>query len=446
MNVGLSWTRQEWRPREFLDNFLHPKEKHFRFLDLPFEIRNHVYDILLCTHPPANPFPLDRIDVVAPPTKKTSPTSCLLGGKPGIGILLLNRQIHLEAMDAMLRGNLFVRIISKGVNHVATTIEFLRQFPFRRIRPGERAFNHVLTHVIEWHAPADKALDGLHDTVLGYLILHRDLDLFCSTIRQKESLHCKQYTRRIQHTVAIHDPFKKTLSPDFLEWESKNQEYLLQPYRNFRGFTHFTLKGNISPTLASTLTREIGRPQPGSSSIEDTIDKVIKLREVGNSHFQCGNLVPAAEAYRRAKNCIDLLCNGNEWSKLAAGAESALLSTLAELHWSVQLDLLQIVLECMHDFRDQDPTRFKHVSKAARDLVRSMAVVDSRINTTWRPDPSELAKCTYRVAVFLRMSGDLDQAEEMIQQSLRFNAADPLFRREEMKIRDTRAACHNLSR
>lgn len=71
----------------------------FRFLDIPREIRDKIYEHLLCTFP--------------------QPDSVTQGFKLPMkdftsGILLVNKQIYSESYDVMIKGNRFVRVSSTG--------------------------------------------------------------------------------------------------------------------------------------------------------------------------------------------------------------------------------------------------------------------------------------------------------------------------------------------
>lgn len=84
----------------------------FRFLDLPREIRDQVYDHTLCYFSRHNePYTIEqysRVHVRAPFQPRW-----FLGT---INMLLANRQIHREAHTYMLKTNLFVKVECRGVN------------------------------------------------------------------------------------------------------------------------------------------------------------------------------------------------------------------------------------------------------------------------------------------------------------------------------------------
>jgi hypothetical protein len=82
----------------------------FRFMELPGELRNKVYALLLCSFDPEakkheNTFDSSSID------------SCLLAqikDKVNAAILQTSSQIHREAYDIMVKRNQFILLSSKG--------------------------------------------------------------------------------------------------------------------------------------------------------------------------------------------------------------------------------------------------------------------------------------------------------------------------------------------
>jgi len=76
----------------------------FRFLDLPREIRDKIYGILLCTFPRH-----ESVTHVTMLSKKDFSPS----------ILRANKQIYAESCDAMIKGNRFLLVSSTGGLHFA---------------------------------------------------------------------------------------------------------------------------------------------------------------------------------------------------------------------------------------------------------------------------------------------------------------------------------------
>lgn len=78
----------------------------FRFLDLPGELRNSVYDVLLCSW---NDEIAYEPDFVGGLRKRSLSYDAM-------ALLRTNKQIHEEALDYMMRRNQFVRVTCRGLD------------------------------------------------------------------------------------------------------------------------------------------------------------------------------------------------------------------------------------------------------------------------------------------------------------------------------------------
>lgn len=413
---------------------LDPPEKRFRFLALPYEIRNQIYSILLCTHPPADPRPSHRLQLDLRPFRAEEGSMKTSIGA-GMNILLANRQVHAEAMDTLIRGNLFVRIVVKGVKFVKLVLE-KHHFPVVPLGIAEFS-GHIMTYMIDW----DKRSDPLCGTTHSVLILRRDLDLFLSLIVRTGYRRIPCFAQCTRHTVTIHDPFKMTLSPDYLDWESRNHEHRLEPYRRkFRGFTNISFKGNISPSMARSLEGEIAQQEPAPDCWK-TLREFRNLKDKGDTSFEAGDVLSSAEAYRTAIDGIRTLRMVQTWAALASSGGSEFVATMAELYWSLHLAQLLNMTEYLQDLQlhrgsHKDAVeQIEYVYGRAIDILMCANQMHHWFDTTiWRPDQPQVGKLYYRTAVVCRMCGETARARRLIKTAISSSPMDPLIRSEAARI------------
>jgi hypothetical protein len=101
----------------------------FRFMDLPTEIRDKIYQELLCNFE-CEAEPSEQPDsVLARLLRHNEPLNgiCQAAHDVDISILLVSRQIHTEAYDVMVKTNQFIRI--RGVNFNFSELLVQRQLP-----------------------------------------------------------------------------------------------------------------------------------------------------------------------------------------------------------------------------------------------------------------------------------------------------------------------------
>jgi hypothetical protein len=180
----------------------------FRFLDLHPQIRDRIYHIILCTWPaPKSTYDEKRQLAVVPNEL------AYIHHKIDTGILLANHRISRDAMDVLVKGNLFVRLVFRGVD--VYSLMAPKQVPI--VAEGEwvvKAFKgHVMTHSIEMPQPFSARY---------MMILRRDHDLFCQAL---VGGGITNFGRDSKHCVTIHNPFIGTPTPHYLDLK-KQASYL----------------------------------------------------------------------------------------------------------------------------------------------------------------------------------------------------------------------------
>ncbi|KAF2494771.1 hypothetical protein BU16DRAFT_582599 [Lophium mytilinum] len=207
-----------WLPAPFKANTMAPTPT-FRFLDLPSEVRIEVYKILLCDasyradHGPfEHPYPVPQIIETIPHSIKTK-------------ILTVSKSIYREAYDVMLKGNLFVRITSQGLD-LENFLLVNRIAIITRTTRCVSAFNGYVMH----HHLSNA---GYSSPEYDLMLLYRDLDKFCAALGEGHKTY-----RDCQHSLDIFNIFSEPELP------RKHQELLLRPYTtHLHSFPHLQITG-----------------------------------------------------------------------------------------------------------------------------------------------------------------------------------------------------------
>jgi hypothetical protein len=200
-------------------------EDPFRFLDLPRELRDKVYENLLCSFAPPHDAATNQ-----PFPKYTSTVHP--------AILLCNKQIHREAYGIMVKTNRFIHVKLHGdIRNIEGLLEFMEANTRRIISRNTWAVDHFRGFVLE----VDIVLEGTgwpggkeNLAVEGHaMILQEDVT---KLLRMLARFHKPkaQMTLGISLTVAPDmdtklASYKESLQPFFSD---RNQELLLRPFRD----------------------------------------------------------------------------------------------------------------------------------------------------------------------------------------------------------------------
>ncbi|KAJ4423896.1 hypothetical protein N0V82_001482 [Gnomoniopsis sp. IMI 355080] len=417
-------------------------QQPFRFLDLPLEVRNGIYNVVLCTPPPAVFWPLEQQDLVGVPEE----FSCIRYPSE-TQLLRVNRQIHSEAKDAMLRGNQFIRIrgrcVNGGMDNMAAFVRCIlrwRQIPILAttalFRDNFKGF--VMTHIIDWisdGSPGEApAVDGAQRDDVDVVILRRDLDVFCETFAFLGVAESEMFDICCQSLVEIHDPFDSTLSPGFMS--EVNQERLLQPYRDhFRGFSSVKLHGHVASNVAEAVKQDLAEEQ--LASYNEALAGIQMAKDLGNTFFRRREFHKAAAAYWIAFTKALYIRRRNSWVKMTTQGGTSFVHAVAELYYQVCLNAAQNILTYIRETSDPNPR------KRALRAVRYVSLGEGSgelFSTDWRPTLAQMAKANFRMASAYRAMGDIHAAKRFIDTARLQAPGDQIIRREAEEIdAETRA-------
>jgi len=276
-------------------------DKPFRFLDLPGEIRNKIYALVLTAPKPIllpkkepnddqanlgennnreadnnqesddqiDEDPADDNNILGPPLKLNIETQ----------ILRTCRLIKSESEYVLRSTNLFIKLTFK------TPIEVKLRTKVPEVPPLPLEAKHfqvfrafVLSHEITVPEP-------LQERSRVFIMLHRDLEAFCSALTQSQP-ELTQHQDLIMHNVTLRDPCAGNPAPTQEPFLSRSlQEKLVSPYRaKIRNFPHLEFKGTIPQDLKVAAEKEPRRPLPLDP--EGIIREVEDLKAEGNLYFR----------------------------------------------------------------------------------------------------------------------------------------------------------------
>lgn len=411
-------------------------QKPFRFLDLPLEVRNDIYNVILCTPPPPELWPLEQQDIVGLPRKDS-----YLCHPLETQILRVNHQVHFEAKDVMLRGNQFIHVRVRHSHNIASFVQQMlrsRQIPIRVIEHESRGLHlkgFVMTYLIDWveEIPLHAVHLPLDD--VEFMILRRDLDVFCETLAFLGTATMAKFDEGSRHTVEIHNPFDGTLSPDFMS--EMNQERLLQPFcDHFRGFKSVSIYGHVSPRVSEAVQKCLAKePSP-----EEVLAEVQHVKDLGNSFFRQKEFHKAAAAYWTACHKAQAVKSRSSWSHIRTQGGVSFVHALAELYFQICLNAAQNMMAYLrHIYDTYDPICHRE-GRIAEQYINTAKRISQVFDSVWVPTLAQMAKANYRMACVQRAMGNVQEAKIWIDQARLQAPSDQIIRREAEEIEaETRA-------
>lgn len=425
--------------------------KPFRFLDLPLEVRNEIYNVILCTPPPPKLWPLEQQDLVGVPHH-----NCYIHHPLETQMLRVNRQIHAEARDAMLRGNQFIRIRERHASDTAESIvqkvTRWRQIPILATTAHFRANfkGFVMTHLMEGletgkESDAAQALREHRDGDVDCVILRRDLDVFLETLAFIGIATQKSFDSSTRHYVQVHNPFDDTLSPGFMG--EMNQERLLQPYcDHLREFTSVTILGHVSPIVVDTVQKSIAKELFDNPS--EALEAVQTAKDLGNTFFRQREFHKAAAAYWIARSKAASIQGRSSWAKAKAHCGAGFVQALAEMHFQVCLNAAQNILTWIRETpaAAAGGARARDAALQADAYAAQAERSPMLFETAWRPTLAQMAKANFRHAAAQRALMDLQAAKRYIDSARIQAPADQIIKREAEEIEAEARAQAGLGR
>ncbi|CAN8104282.1 unnamed protein product [Discula destructiva] len=398
--------------------------KPFRFMEFPREIRNQVYEDLLCPHPDRET-DLDGLDDRLPDTAHLFETA----------ILCTNRQVYAEAREAMLRGNQFVRVFARG----AVVASALAETPVRAVVHSHHSKKDPVVRDFEGAVMSYYLRDGkeiqhngrAHSNTFDILLLGRDLDAFVRSVGN-DFLCATVMAVSVKHHIDIHDPFKKGRDANYSNLAA--QKRLLQPFRDhFHGFAKVKINGKVDKVLAATVLREVKHealPDP-----DEFIACVTQLKDEGNAFFREGVLSRAMHQWRMAVDRMMRLRSSLIWPQVRTQLGLEFVDRVAELFYNVHSNQVMAVLAEMHEYHPDEIERMEDAMDRIGQMSNMAATAVDAFDSAWEPSVRHEAKLFFRSAQGARLAMDLSFAQSCIEVALDLQPNDAEILKEYQEIR-----------
>jgi hypothetical protein len=401
--------------------------KAFRFLDLPGEIRDKIYAIILCSVEARKPTSTEAYE--SNPSGATEEfhetPSKLTHLRHNIEpqILRTSRSIYSEANYVMRRTNLFIKIIVHIPFEEISQLLILKKIPILKIdRNKIKKFKcFVMSHEITSPVPQKG---------VAFLILYRDLDVFCKGLTDYKYLITRD-DDIVSHIVTLVDPCEsKSLPNSPIFYSRKLQEMLIAPYRTLRGFPRFQIKGDIPQDLSRAAIAEI--TQSPAADPDAFLLELEELKAKGNEFFRVGNGTMASESWAQALMKIFRLMMSKEGRQMRETGGEEFINRISALKFDLNSNRAQNAIKAMRDnASDQDLVQqlggnFEHAIGEAGSAQLP--------GSTWEPSARQLGKLFYRKAVGYRLLREFNQATIAIDAAIRQIPDDTELGREKERI------------
>jgi hypothetical protein len=422
-----------------------PPHPPFRFLDLPGEIRNRVYEIILCSFEPAPPpeslqygliqFQSGRIQElvydICPAIHSTETT-----------ILRTSKQVHREAYDVMVKVNQFIHmrtidismsklLVGSQVPIVTLDRAHAEQFQGYVLRVNMSA---VPGGLVDEYDPEDVDMEtedfdpeiyarpaAGHGPHFSFMILGRDWNPFCHMLAEAD-IYVEGFGINVKLVLALNPwslilPSYKAPIADF--FTTKTQQAILRPFRSqLRGFTHVEINLPVPPPLANAIRQEVREslwidPRKILASLHEAQDR-------GTGFFEQGKVMEASEHWTTAVSDVRRMRNSSSWANLVEKGGSQFIQQLTELHFQLLLYSAQSSLHLLKASLQEG----KHVSKFG-DIVDSnlqeafilsedLSLGEVVSGGVWQPSDTQIAKLYFMQAQCWRLMDRYDMREEAL--------------------------------
>ena len=213
----------------------------FRFFDLPGELRNEVYKILLCSFEEPESSSDDEVKL----------RFCYLTSAIETAILRTSKKVYREAYDVMIKTNKFIVVKAEGMNMLAYLLASTK-FPILKCTPK---------HIAEFNGAAlsvrmvyDRSImtTGLKKRVITYrsfMFPSSGLMRFCEALSQSDVILDPDFPRSVEISVTVGPGLSKaSKGMGFADFLLVNEDTLLSSFRQYlRGFRSVRADGLVTP-------------------------------------------------------------------------------------------------------------------------------------------------------------------------------------------------------
>lgn len=370
----------------------HQQPQPFRFLDLPGEIRNNVYDLLLCSWN-------DELEIEPGVVSKVS-RRC--PSYPASALLRANKQIHNEAFDWMTKRNQFVRVTCRGLDVRNLFLE--DRIPVVSTDAYEVSrFNGYVMHMTlskPVFAPSQFAFAEYE-----MMMLRADLPNVCAKLDVESVMTDANATTKehasLQASIRFNHAYARFFTP-------KIQEHLLQPIASLvRGVPNLKITGPVDSTLAKAVIDDVAKPR--WTDPESTLGDIHTGVDVGKRQWQQNNFYSASESWNYAMRTLERMRHSSSWIGLQKTGGEDFVNKTADLYFTLNLlSAAFLQVDMASDFAQS--ALVQRNGNASLQHLRKCETASARFaqhaSATWIPSNQQQGKMMFRHAKCLRLMRD----------------------------------------
>lgn len=406
----------------------------FRFLDLPGELRNNVYDLLLCSW---NDEPEYEPGFVGGLCKRSPSYDAM-------ALLRTNKQIHEEAFDYMMKRNQFVRVTCRGldVNSLFLSDEIIPAITTNH-RKATRFEGYLMHFTLSKPALSSGPINFSENEIM---VLRADLPALC------RQLDIESAMSDANASASKHLSIRASISFNPLHTEMFTpaiQQHLLEPIAaHVRGISNLSISGPISTNIAQAVISQVA--QPRWTDPKATLDSIHTGTDVGKRQWQNRDFYSASESWAYSMRTLERMRHSSSWLSLKATGGEDFVNATADLYFTLNLlraAFLQVDMAGESASRllvERNATMsWEHLRKCETASARFTQHADA----TWTPSNEQASKMLFRQARCLRLLGvgrDVVRAVTLIEQAAVLAPNDIVIRDEKAAVGNWQAEVEEL--
>lgn len=411
-------------------------DQPFRFLDLPGELRNNIYDLLLCSWNDEPEYESGSVGAL----RKRMPTY------DAMALLRTNKQIHEEAFDYMMKRNQFVRVTCRGldINNLFLGDEIIPAITTDQRKA--RQFEGYLMHfTLSKPALSSSPVNFSEHEIM---MLRADLPSLCSQL-DIESAMTDANASASQHlsirATMSFNPFHSSIFTPVI------QQHLLEPIAShLRGISNLSISGPVSMPLAQAVISQVA--QPRWTDPKATLDSIHTGTDVGKRQWQNRDFYSASTSWAYSMRTLERMRHSSSWLSLKATGGEEFVNATADLYFT--LNLLQAAFLQVDMAGEQSPRglverngvmSLEYLKKCETAAARFAQHADA----TWVPSNEQASKMLFRQAKCLRLmrvEANVVKAVTLIEQASTLAANDMVIRDEKDAVRNWEAEVEEAQR